>query len=148
MSQFSIFGPYVQLALGLMGNCFFFLIIFKNFQTFNQTNFRLEILLHLGVPNNQILLCFGVPDNQTLLHLGVPDNCSSCPGMARRIYSLSSCWGHQNGVKFGCQGHRNNLLLLFVLLLYGFLSQFYREKGGVSPKKIYIKKILQKFNVV
>ena len=49
--------------------------------------FRIEILLHLGVPNdqillhfsvpdNQILLCFGVPNNQILLNFGVPDNCS------------------------------------------------------------------------
>ena len=35
-----------------------------------------QILLHLGVPNQQILLRFGVPDNQVLLHFGVPDNCS------------------------------------------------------------------------
>ena len=36
--------------------------------------FRIEILLHFGVPDNQILLRFGVPDNQILLHFNVPDN--------------------------------------------------------------------------
>ena len=82
--------------------------------------FRIEILLHLGVPYNQFLLHFGVPDNQILLRFGVPDNlillhfcipdnCSSGPSMARRIYSLSSCQGHWNGVKFGCRGHWNGV---------------------------------------
>ena len=82
--------------------------------------FRIEILLHLGVPDNQTLLhfgvpynkialCFGVLNNQILLHLGVPDNCSSYPGMAGKIYSLSSFWGHQNGVTFGCPGHHNRV---------------------------------------
>ena len=52
---------------------------------------------------------FGVPKNKILLHFGVPDNCSSGPGMARRIYSLSTCRGHQNGVKFACRGHRNGV---------------------------------------
>ena len=68
-----------------------------------------QILLRFDVPDNQILLRFGAPDNQILLHLGVPDNCSSGPGMAGRIYSLSSCRGHRNGVKFGCRGHRNGV---------------------------------------
>ena len=36
--------------------------------------FRINILLYLGVPDNQILLHFSVPDNQILLHFGVPDN--------------------------------------------------------------------------
>ena len=36
--------------------------------------FRIEILLHLDVPNIQILLHFNVPDNQFLLHFGVPNN--------------------------------------------------------------------------
>ena len=59
----------------------------KNPRTFYLIFFRIEILLHLGVPDNQILLHFsvpdnqillrfGVPDNQILLHFGVPDNCS------------------------------------------------------------------------
>ena len=69
--------------------------------------FRIEMLLHLGIPDNQILFDFGFTDNQILLHFGVPDNWSSCPGMVGRIYSLSSCQGHQNGIKFGCPGQRN-----------------------------------------
>ena len=48
-----------------------------------------QILLRFDVPDNQILLRFGAPDNQILLHLGVPYNCSSGPGRAGRIYSLS-----------------------------------------------------------
>ena len=35
--------------------------------------FRIEILLRLGVPDNQILLHFSVPNNQILLRFGVPD---------------------------------------------------------------------------
>ena len=35
---------------------------------------RIEILLHVGVPDNQILLHFGVHNNQILLHFDVPDN--------------------------------------------------------------------------
>ena len=70
-----------------------------------------QILLHFGVPDNQMLLHFGVPDNQILLNLGVPDNCFSGAdlGLAGRIYSLSSCRGHRNGVTFGCQGHQNRV---------------------------------------
>ena len=40
---------------------------------------------------------------------GCPDNCYSGPGMAGRIYSLTRCQGHQNGVKFGCWGHQNGV---------------------------------------
>ena len=36
--------------------------------------FRIEILLHLGVTDNQILLHFSVPDNQILLRFCVPNN--------------------------------------------------------------------------
>ena len=46
----------------------------KNFQTIQLIFFMVEILLHLGVPDNQILLHFGVPDNQILVRFGVPDN--------------------------------------------------------------------------
>ena len=35
-----------------------------------------QIVLHFSVPNNQILLRFGVHNNQVLLHFGVPDDCS------------------------------------------------------------------------
>ena len=35
-----------------------------------------QILLHFSVPKNKILLCFGVHANQILLLFGVPDNCS------------------------------------------------------------------------
>ena len=95
-------------------------IFLKNIQKIFKIIFRIEILLHLGVPdkqillnfgvpNNQILLLFRVPDNQILLHCGVPDNCSSGQGMARRIYSLTSCRGHRNGVRFGGRGHRNRV---------------------------------------
>ena len=66
-----------------------------------------KILLHFSVSNNQILLRFSVTNNQILLNLGLSDNCTSGPDIARRIYSLSSCWGHQNEVKFGCWGCRN-----------------------------------------
>ena len=63
-------------------NCF----TSRNPRKFYLIRFRIEILLHLGVPdnqillhfsvpNNQIFLCFGVPDNQILLHFGVSDNC-------------------------------------------------------------------------
>ena len=59
----------------------------KNPRKFYLIFFRIEILLHLGVPddqillhfsvpNNQILLRFSVPNKQILLHVGVPDNCS------------------------------------------------------------------------
>ena len=58
----------------------------KNPRQFYLIFFRIEILLHLGVPynqillhfsvpNNQILLHFGFPDTQILLHFGVPENC-------------------------------------------------------------------------
>ena len=60
-------------------------------------------------PTTRLYSVLVFPKNQILLHLGVPDNCSSGPGMARRIYSLSSCRGHRNGVKFGCRGHRNGV---------------------------------------
>ena len=56
----------------------------------------------------EILLHLGDPDNLILLHFGVHDNCSSGPGMARRMYS-SSCQGHQNEVQFGCRGHQNKI---------------------------------------
>ena len=36
-----------------------------------------QIQLHFGVPHNQISLHFGVPNNQISLNLHVPDNCSS-----------------------------------------------------------------------
>ena len=39
----------------------------KNHRKFYLIFFRIEILLHLGVPDNQILLHFSVPDNQILL---------------------------------------------------------------------------------
>ena len=46
----------------------------KTPRKFNLFFFRIKILLHLEIPDNQILLHFSVPDNQILLHLGVPDN--------------------------------------------------------------------------
>ena len=63
--------------------------------------FRIEILLHFGVPDNKILLHFGVPDNQIFLHFdvpdnqnllrfGVPDNCSWGPHLADRIGCAAS----------------------------------------------------------
>ena len=72
-----------------------------------------------------------------LLDLGVSDIFSSGPGMARRIYSLSSCWGHQNGVELGCrvqqngvnfccQGHCNGAK-------FGFQGHLNRE--NFNPKK-------------
>ena len=92
----------------------------KNSQKIKLFFIRIEILLQLGVPDNQILLHFGVTDNQILrrfavpanqilLHFSVPDKCSSGPGMARRMYALSSCREHRNGVIFGCWGHRNEV---------------------------------------
>ena len=80
---------------------------------FSALKFYNLILLKFGVAVNQILHRFGVPDKQILLHFGVPDNCSSGPGMARRIYSLSSCQGHWNGVKLDCRGHPNGVTFLF-----------------------------------
>ena len=68
-----------------------------------------QILFRFGIPNNQVLLRFGVPDNQILLNLCDPDNCSSGPGMAGRIYSLSSCRGHRNGVTYISWGHQNKV---------------------------------------
>ena len=64
------------LALELVGKCFKnnYLLTLKNPRKFYLFFFRIETLLHLGVPNNQILLHFSVPDNQTLLRFGVPDN--------------------------------------------------------------------------
>ena len=70
-----------------MGKCFKTKFTSKNPRKYNKQKFKIEILLHLGVPdnqillhfsvpNNQILLRFGVPDNQILLYFGVPDNCS------------------------------------------------------------------------
>ena len=85
----------------------------KTSRRWNFFVFRIEILLHLGIPDNQILFNFGVPDNQILLYFGVPDNCSSGPGMVGRIYSLSSCRGHQNGMKFGCPGQKNRVMFVF-----------------------------------
>ena len=74
-------------GIGIAGKMFqSTLLTSKNPQKFNLI-FRIEISLHLGVPNtkvllhldipnNKILLHFIVPDNQILLHIGVPDNCS------------------------------------------------------------------------
>ena len=59
-----------------------------------------------GHPNFNPFRC---PDNQIWLHIRVPDNGSSGPAMPRRTYSLSSCQGHQNGIKFGCRGHQNGV---------------------------------------
>ena len=97
-----------------------FLQLKKKFRRWYFCFFSTEILLYLGVTDNQILLHFAVPDNQILLrlsvpdkpillHLGVPNNCSSGPGMSGRIYSLNRCWGHQNRVKFGCREHQNRV---------------------------------------
>ena len=52
--------------------------------------FRIEILLHFGVPDNQILLSFGVPDNQILLHFGVPSP-HFLLGMLCAAHSCFSC---------------------------------------------------------
>ena len=60
-------------------------------------------------PTTKLYSVLVFPKNQILLHLGVPDNCSSGSGMARRIYSLSRCWGQRNGVIFGCRGHRKEV---------------------------------------
>ena len=46
----------------------------KNPRKFYLIFFRIKILLHFGVPDNQILLHFSVPDKQILLHFSVPDN--------------------------------------------------------------------------
>ena len=65
-------GP-VGIGIGgkmLKNNC----LTLKNPRKFYLIFFRIEILLHLGVPDNQILLHFSVPDNQILLRFGVPDN--------------------------------------------------------------------------
>ena len=63
--------------------------------------FKIEILLHFGVPknqillrfsvlNNQILLHFDVPDNKIVLHCGVPSNCTWGPHPAGRIGCATS----------------------------------------------------------
>ena len=49
-------------------------LTWKTSRKFNIIFFRIEILLHLGVPNNKILLHFSVSDNQILLRFGVPDS--------------------------------------------------------------------------
>ena len=44
----------------------------------------MEILLHLGAPDNKILLHFGVHDKQILLRSGVPDNKILFPSVCPR----------------------------------------------------------------
>ena len=66
---------YFDHNLGLVGKClkkYFF--DFKKSQEFLLNFFRIKILLHFGVPDNQILLYFSVPDIQILLRFGVTDN--------------------------------------------------------------------------
>ena len=49
-------------------------LTFKNPRKLYLIFLSIEMLLHLGIPNNQILLHFSVPDNQILIRLGVPNN--------------------------------------------------------------------------
>ena len=46
----------------------------KNPRKFNLIFLRIEIWLHMDVPDNQIVFHFSVPDNQILLRFGVPNN--------------------------------------------------------------------------
>ena len=77
-----------SVGIGISGKMFKnYFLTSKNSRKFSLTFFGMEILLQLGVldnqillhfsvPDNKILLPFCVPDNQILLHFGVPDNCS------------------------------------------------------------------------
>ena len=60
-------------------------------------------------PQQQNFTPFWCPQQQNFTPFRCPNNCSSGPGMDRTIYSLTSCRGHLNGVKFGCRGHQNGV---------------------------------------
>ena len=87
----TVIGPILMLAFGLVDKCLKIFVLLQKSQ-------KIEILLHLGVPDNQILLHFSVPDNpillrfsvpdnQILIHFGVPNNCSM-------NISSEPCQGH------------------------------------------------------
>ena len=88
-----------------------FFSAFKKSQKFDLIFFRIEISLHLGVPDNQSLLQFSVPDKQMLLHFGVSDNWSMNISSQPCLGHQSSCRGHPSRVEFDHRGHQNRVKL-------------------------------------